>query len=193
MKNLKVLVLFFIFIWLVSCLAFAQIPDPQPRVDHSQPSQEEKDLLSKTEQEGPYEEIKLSRVDSASIIKSNFVKREIFECYFKKSSKIIKVYQKMQVGIEGQYTRTFFTMDSGKARIVEAYYGHIDGGLVAVKEYMPAEIQMGYIDWKDTSGVIHLLLSSHYRRGHDHRTSTGLLDILYIGFFIPGDNQLKLF
>jgi hypothetical protein len=83
---------------------------------------------------------------------SNAYKQELYMAYLNKTPNILKVFKREQVGLEGQYTKTYFIVDHGKVKIVEAYFGDPSGSkeLQYIHVYTPEEIKLGYLDkdWK---------------------------------------------
>jgi hypothetical protein len=83
---------------------------------------------------------------------SNAYKQELYMASLNKTPNIVKIFKREQVGREGQYTKTYFIVDHGKAKIVEAYFGDPSGSnkLRYIHVYAPEELKLGYLDkdWK---------------------------------------------
>jgi hypothetical protein len=79
---------------------------------------------------------------------SNAYKQELYVAYLNKASKIVKVFKKALAGMEGQYMMTYFIVDHGKVKIVEAYFGDETGSkeLQYVHVHTPEEIKLGRLD-----------------------------------------------
>ena len=79
---------------------------------------------------------------------SNTYKQELYLAYLKKELKIVKVFKKALAGMEGQYTMTYFIVDRGKVKILEAYVGDETGSqeLQYIHVHTPEEIKLGYLD-----------------------------------------------
>ena len=116
----------------------------QPRV-----TPEEKALLEQMSHDSSFTVINRERDHLAAM---NAHKQKLFEAYLKKSPETIKVFKEERVGWEGQYTKTWFMVDHGKVKIIEAYFGDPSGSgkLQYVRTYTPEEIKLGYLDkaWK---------------------------------------------
>ena len=147
-------------------------------------TQTEKALLQKTEQEGPFLEIRCCfRFDTIGLAASNAIKQEIYNAYLKKTPITIKASKREQVGMEGQYTKTYFIIDSGKIKIIEAYYGHVTGrkGLQYVHKYTPEKIEFGYLDLKQLK-LIPTPIENNIPPNE-----------FFIGYSVPGDEKIKIF
>lgn len=109
-------------------------------------SSEEKALLETMTKDKSFAVLDRKKVEYLSEI--NSPKQNIYNAYLKKSSDTVKVLKKASAGWEGQYTWTWFVVEQGKIRIVEAFFGDssASGELQYVREYMPKEIRLGYYD-----------------------------------------------
>lgn len=108
--------------------------------------------------------------------------QKLYTAYLRKSPDIIKVFKRKRVGWEGQYTMTWFTVEHGKVKIVEAYFGDpsASGELQYVRVYTPKKLRLGYLD-KDRK-FIPLLV------GDDTRYKE-----LVIGYQVPSEQGTKVF
>lgn len=100
----------------------------------------------------------LSRDDSFKVITRNFkpvdlaasnaYKQQLYTAYLKQTPTVVKIFKRMQAGVEGQYTMTYFIVDHGKVKIVEAYFGDPSGSkeLQYIQVFTPEKIKLGYLD-----------------------------------------------
>ncbi|MFL6230878.1 MAG: hypothetical protein ACJ741_19050 [Pyrinomonadaceae bacterium] len=143
-------------------------------------SPEEKALLEKLSHDNSFIVIDRDAEEYVSAI--NAPKQKLYTAYLEKSPGIVKVFIRARAGWEGQYTMTWFTVDHGKVRIVEAYFGDPSGSgeLQYVREYMPEEIRLGYYDknWKCAP-----LVGSKISRSAE----------LCIGYKVPSKEREKIF
>ena len=133
MKQIALLVILF-----VNCLAvFAQ--------DNIEAK--DKALLEELSNDKTFKSI-LSNLKTADLKASNTYKQQLNMAYLKKTPNIVKVFKREQAGLEGQFTETYFIVDHGKVKIVEAYFGDPFGSdrLRRIHIYTPEEIKLGYID-----------------------------------------------
>jgi hypothetical protein len=163
--------LLLITVLLASCLTvFAQDPV----------SPEDKALLEKLSHDNSY--IVIDRDKAKYVTEINSPKHKLYTAYLEKSPDIVKVFKRERAGWEGQYTMTWFTVESGKVKIVEAYFGDpsASGELQYVRVYTPKELMLGYLD-KD--GKFTPLLFGETTKNKE----------LVIGYQIPSEERTKVF
>ena len=137
-----------ILIILAGCLeSYAQKTDSEEQTLFNPPpsvSIEEKAMLETMMQDKSF--AFLDRRNVEFLFEINTPKLNLYNAYLKKTSDTIKVLKKASVGWEGQYTLTWFAVEQGKIRIIEAFYGDssASGELQYVREYTPKEIRLGY-------------------------------------------------
>jgi hypothetical protein len=143
-------------------------------------SPEDKALLEKLSRDSSYTVIDRDAAEYLSTI--NSPKQKLFTAYLGKSPDVVKVFKRARAGWEGQYTMTWFTVDHGKVKIVEAYFGDPSGSgeLQHVREYMPEEIRLGYYD-KNRKCVP--LIGNNIPRSEE----------LCIGYKVPSEQREKIF
>ena len=109
-------------------------------------SPEEKALLEQLSHDASFTVIDRDSAEYVSTI--NSPKQALYRAHLEKSQGVVKVFKKQRAGWEGQYTMTWFTVDHGKVKLVEAYFGDPSGSgeLQYVREYNPEEITLGYFD-----------------------------------------------
>lgn len=139
-----------ILIFLAGCLEiYAQKPYSEERDFFNPPpsvSVEEKNLLETMTQDKSFAFLDLDKVKYISEV--NAPKQKLYSAYLNKSSDTVKVLKKARAGWEGQYTLTWFAVEQGKIKIVEAFFGDssASGELQYVREYIPEKIALGYYD-----------------------------------------------
>jgi hypothetical protein len=111
-------------------------------------SPEDKALLDTLLRDGSY--ITINRNAAEWMDEINNPKWALYSAFHSKSPKIVKVLKRQQVGLEGQYTLTWFAVDSGRATVVEAYFGDESGSqeLQYVRQFQPDKVQLGHFDKK---------------------------------------------
>ena len=114
-------------------------------------SLEEKALLERLSRDNSFTFI--DRLSSDGYLPEiNVPKQKLYKAYLEKSAEVVKVSKKATAGWEGQYTMTWFAVDHGKVRIVEAYFGDPSGSgeLQYLREYVPEVITIGHYakDWQ---------------------------------------------
>lgn len=76
----------------------------------------------------------------------------LYRAFQEKSPTTVKVFLRRRAGWEGQFTMTWFSVVSGKATIVEAYFGDESGSgeLQSIRQYTPDKLVLGHYDtnWK---------------------------------------------
>lgn len=134
----------------------------------------------------------LSRDSSFKVIERNFkpvdlslsnaYKQELYLAYLNKESKIVKVFQKALAGLEGQYMMTYFIVDHGKVKILEAYVGDETGSkeLQYIHVHTPAEIKLGRLDKTRTFVP---LAGSEINKDEE----------LFIGYLVPPTQRYRWF
>lgn len=134
----------------------------------------------------------LSRDGSFKVIERNFkpvdlslsnaYKQELYLAYLKKAPKIVKVFQKALAGMEGQYMMTYFMVEDGKVKIVEAYLGDETGSkeLQYIHVYTPEEIKLGHLD---KSRTFVPLAGSEINKDEE----------LFIGYLVPPTQRYRWF
>jgi hypothetical protein len=107
----------------------------------------DKALLEQLSRDGSFKAIERN-FKPVDLSLSNAYKQELYLAYLKKESKIVKVLQKALAGMEGQYTMTYFIVDHGKVKIVEAYFGDETGSeeLQHIHVHTPEELKLGHLD-----------------------------------------------
>ena len=130
----------------------------------------------------------LSRDKSFTVMDSEYLDtlnaqiEKLYLAYLKKLPDIVKVFKRERVGWEGQYTMTWFTVDHGKVKIVEAYFGDPSGSgeLQYVRVYSPEGLRLGYLD-KDRK-FSPLLFGEATRNKR-----------LVVGYQVPSEERNKVF
>jgi hypothetical protein len=143
-------------------------------------SPENKALLDKLSHDSSFTMIDRDSAEYLSTI--NSPKQKLYAAFLEKSPEIVKVFKKSRAGLEGQYTMTWFTVDHGKVKIVEAYFGDPSGSkeLQYVHQYAPEEIRLGYYD--KNRGCAPLPNNKIPRTGE-----------LCIGYKVPSEQVEKIF
>jgi hypothetical protein len=143
-------------------------------------SPEDKALLEKLSHDKSFTVV--DRVTAEYLSTINDPKRALYKSYLEKAPAIVKVFLRKSAGWEGQYTMTWFTVESGNVSGVEAYFGDPSGSgeLQYVRQYKPEKITLGYFDknWK----CIPL-------------PAKGASEIaeLCIGYYVPSEPRMKVF
>ena len=143
-------------------------------------SLEDKALLDKLSHDKSFTVIDRTTAGYLSTI--NDPKRALYKSYLEKSPDTLKVFLRTRAGWEGQYTMTWFTVESGSVSIVEAYFGDVSGSgeLQYVREYKPEKLILGYFDknWK----CVPLPANGASK-----------IDELCIGYYVPSEPRMKVF
>jgi len=113
---------------------------------------EDKALLDKLQRDHSFFEVDLD--EEKSLDRTNNSKWALYRAFHEKSPTTVKVFFRQRAGWEGQFTETWFTVASGKATIVEAYFGDPSGSgeLQSVRQYIPDKLVLGTYD-KDRTCV----------------------------------------
>lgn len=113
-------------------------------------SAEDKALLDQLRYDHSFFEV--DRDESEWLYETNTPKWTLYRAFHEKTPTTVKVRLRKRAGWEGQYTITWFTVASGKATIVEAYFGDPSGSdeLQSVRTYTPDKLVLGTYDrhWK---------------------------------------------
>ena len=113
-------------------------------------SPEDKALLDKLQKDHSFFEV--DRDNEKWLDRINNSKCALYQAFQEKSSTTVKVFLRRRAGWEGQFTMTWFTVASGKATIVEAYFGDPSGSdeLQSVRTFTPDKLVLGTYDknWK---------------------------------------------
>jgi hypothetical protein len=113
-------------------------------------SPEDKALLDKLTHDHSFFEI--DREAAEWLDETNNPKWALYRAFHEQSPNTVKVFLRRRAGWEGQFTMTWFTVASGKATIVEAYFGDPSGSgeLQSVRTYTPDKLVLGTYDkhWK---------------------------------------------
>lgn len=141
---------------------------------------EDKSLFNQLSKDKTFKPIRLNNPLYLNL--NNIFKQELYNAFLNKTSGSIKVFKNEQVGMEGQYTMTYFTVNNSKVKIVEAYFGDPSGSkeLKFIHVYTPETIQLGYLD-KDW----HFVTVSNGEISKDKE--------LFIGYFVNSEQKIRRF
>jgi len=111
---------------------------------------DDKALLDKLQKDHSFFEV--DRDEEKWLDRINNSKWALYRAFHEKSPTTVKVFLRRSAGWEGQVTKTWFTVASGKATIIEAYFGDPSGSseLQSVRQYKPDKLVLGTYDknWK---------------------------------------------
>jgi hypothetical protein len=109
-------------------------------------SAEDKALLDKLTHDHSFFEV--DRDESRWLDETNAPKWTLYRAFHEKAPTTVKVFLRRRAGWEGQFTMTWFTVTSGKATIVEAYFGDSSGSgeLQSVRTYTANTLVLGTYD-----------------------------------------------
>jgi hypothetical protein len=109
-------------------------------------SAEDKALLDKLRHDRSFFEV--DREGSEWLDQTNTPKWTLYRAFHEQTPNTVKVLLRKRAGWEGQFTMTWFTVTSGKATIVEAYFGDSSGSdeLQSVRSYTPNKLVLGTYD-----------------------------------------------